>query len=128
MYEGRGLTVTRDSDNSGLFTVNGTTAVQFCHPTGDIAINLPPGDYTIRNLRHEQNVINCGLTITKSAGGKEHYSDSVFTIDAGDTCIAYITAYGKAGTVLTDVKVGCMLNSGSVALPFSEYTDVAVVK
>ena len=51
-----------------------------------------------------------------------------FTVGSGYTCSAYINIKSGAGIPISNDKVGCMLNSGSLALPFSEYTDIAVVK
>lgn len=53
--------------------------------------------------------------------------DGSFTVESDD-CDAFISISAGHGTEIKNAKIGCMLNSGSVALPFSEYTDVAVVK
>ena len=128
MYKGCGVTITRDNDNSGLFTVNGTTQVQFCKPTGIININLPAGVYTMLNLSDDVAQVMCELSYPRGNGSFGYISEGSFTLDDDGVCSAYISTRTDVGTQLSDIKVGAMLNSGSVALPFSEYTDVAVVK
>ena len=121
------MTITRDSDNTGLFTVNGTTIGRYCHPTKNISINLPSGVYTIRNLGTQTGIANCQINYPDEGDGLKYLSEGTFTLDSDTTCQAYISIEVPADTPISDVKVGCVLNSGSVALPFSEYTDVAVV-
>lgn len=121
------MTITRDSDNSGLFTVNGTTKRKYCHPTGNINIILPPGVYTIHNLG-TQGVVNCQIHYIDEDGTDRFVPEGKFTLSGDTICKAFISINAKENTPVSNVKVGCMLNSGSVALPFSEYTDVAVVK
>lgn len=69
----------------------------------------------------------CQIKYTQENGKPGYISNGTFTI-YDENCTALILVAAKDGTEIENVKIGCMFNVGSVALPFSEYTDVAVVK
>lgn len=110
--------ITFINNNDGSIRIYGTSTAQSY--TVPITISIPPGNYFVSdNNNNEKWTFYVG---TRTAGTDENWLDKrnhAFTVTETDSVRAYVSV--TSGQTL-DVTIYPMLNSGSEALPWEQYT------